>query len=83
MGMLAGTLLILAATDLADRAAVRIDTAISIVAFLFVFLIYRDEHKARRALNGKLDALIQVTDADDTLRGIEEKSEPKLYQLTE
>lgn len=68
------------AGKMATETGVHLDTSVSIVAFLLVFLIYRDERKDNKALHAKIDALIKASEADDEYRGLEEKGETEVFR---
>ncbi len=80
-GFVAGWLLTGPLFHFSDTWQLVMNTISSIVTFLMVFLIQNAQNRESSALQLKLDELIRVTEARNTLVGIERLSEPELESM--
>jgi low affinity Fe/Cu permease len=58
-----------------------INTGTTIVTFLMVFIIQNTQNRDNMAINAKLDALVKYSKAQNSLIGVEDKSQQEIERV--
>jgi len=84
VSLVAGWLVVGPAFHFSDTYQLVINTATSVITFIMVFAIQHTTNRETRAINLKLDELLEAMDgANEKLVGVETRSEATIKQLQE